>query len=589
MIFSIESSLANFKSLSFRPGLNILLADTKDKDASRKTRNSAGKTSFLLIVDFLLGANCEKESLFRSDALINEFFRGKFAFGNRVVEVERSGGEPSRIYVLSGTDSFGKELREDSSKSRKFVSLADWKRVLGHQYFELPLNLDESDFDEKYGPTYRALVKYFLRLNIDGGFQDPNKCSASQQPYSWQACLSYLFGLEWRIARSFQEVREKEKTLNTLKRVASGGVLGKVVGSVAKLRPEMVIAEQRASEKRDEIANFQVLESYKDLTENAAVLQRSMQEASRNLVLLKETLKFLQEAIESEKPASQMDVRSMYEASGIELPEVALRRFKEVELFQASIVENRRLHLQTEFEQTEREIAKVQEQLSSSGESRKHILTSLEGKGAFEDLVEMQRELAHLETVYANLKERYTAAEALESDKAELDVDRIELKRRLQADHTTHSEKINRVILRIAELIASLYENREGYFEVSATDNGPDFDIKIAGDRGTGIRNMEVFCMDVALFESTANLGRGTGFLIHDSHLFDGVDARQIATAISIGKEMTGKQKQYIVTLNSDVFESLSFAEELEIEKYVLGTRLSDDGETSGLFGKRFD
>lgn len=589
MIFSIESSLANFKSLSFRPGLNILLADTKDKDASRKTRNSAGKTSFLLIVDFLLGANCEKESLFRSDALINEFFRGKFAFGNRVVEVERSGGEPSRIYVLSGTDSFGKELREDSSKSRKFVSLADWKRILGHQYFELPLSLEGSDFEEKYGPTYRALVKYFLRLNIDGGFQDPNKSSASQQSYSWQACLSYLFGLEWRVARNFQEVREKEKTLKTLKRVASGGVLGRAVGSVAKLRPEMVIAEKRANKKRDEIANFQVLESYKDLTETAAVLQRSMQEASRNLVLLKETLKFLEEAIESEKPARQMDVRTMYEASGIELPEVALRRFKEVELFQASIVENRRLHLRTEIEKTEREIAKVQEQLSSSGESRKRILTALEGKGAFEDLVEMQRELAHLETVYANLKERYTAAEALESDKAELEVDRIELKRRLQADHTTHSEKINRVILRIAELIAALYENREGYFEVSATHNGPDFDIKIAGDRGTGIRNMEVFCMDVALFESTANLGRGTGFLIHDSHLFDGVDARQIATAISIGKEMAGKQNQYIVTLNSDVFESLSFSEELEIEKYVLGTRLSDDGETSGLFGKRFD
>ena len=589
MILSIESSLANFKSLSFRPGLNILLADTKDKEASRKTRNSAGKTSFVLIVDFLLGANCDKKSLFRSDALSNEIFRGKFAIGDRVVEVERSGSDSSKIWVLSGADLFGTELREDASKSRKFVSLADWRRILGHEYFELPLNPKGRDFHEKYGPTYRALVKYFFRLNSDGGFQDPNKSSASQQPYSWQACLSYLFGLEWRVARSFQEVREKEKTLTTLKRVASGGVLGKVVGSVAALRPEMVIAEKRANEKRDEIANFQVLESYKDLTETAAVLQRSMQEASRNLVLLKETLKFLLEAIESEKPAIQMDVRSMYEASGIELPEVALRRFKEVELFHTSVIENRRLHLQTEIEQTEREIAKVQEQLSSSGESRKRILTSLEGKGAFEDLVEMQRELAHLETVYANLKERYTAAEALESDEAELKADRIELKRRLQADHTTHSEKINRVILRIAELIASLYENRDGYFEVSATDNGPDFDIKIAGDRGTGIRNMEVFCMDVALFESTSNLGRGTGFLIHDSHLFDGVDARQIATAMCIGKETAGKQKQYIVTLNSDVFESLSFSEELEIEKYVLGTRLSDDGETSGLFGKRFD
>ena len=95
----------------------------------------------------------------------------------------------------------------------------------------------------------------------------------------------------------------------------------------------MVIAERRANKKREEIASFQVLEAYNDLTDAAAEQQRSMQEQSRNLVSLKETLKFLQEAVSSEQPARQMDVRTLYEASGIELPELALRRFDEVELF----------------------------------------------------------------------------------------------------------------------------------------------------------------------------------------------------------------------------------------------------------------
>lgn len=589
MILSIESSLESFKTLSFKRGLNILLADTKDKGANRKTRNSAGKTSFLLIVDFILGANCDKNSLFRSEALIDEFFRAKFAFGDRIIEVERSGSEPNKVFILLGKEFFGSNLRADSSTSRKYISNGDWKRILGYEYFGIPKNSVSTERDDRFRPTYRALVKYFVRLNIDGGFQHPNKSYGNQQTYSWQACLSFLLGLEWRIAKSFQEVREKEKTLGTLKRAAAGGVIGDVVGSVAALRPEMVIAERRANKKREEIASFQVLEAYNDLTDAAAEQQRSLQESSRNLVSLKETLKFLKEAVSSEQPARQMDVRTLYEASGIELPELALRRFEEVERFQESIIQNRSLHLQTEIEQTEREIEKEQNQLSSLGQSRKRILSSLEGKGAFEDLVEMQRELARLEAEYARIKERFAAAEALESDKAELKVDRIELQRRLQADHNTHVDKINLVILRIAELIAALYENRKGRFEVSATENGPDFDIKIAGDRGTGIRNMEVFCMDMALFESVSNRGRGTGFLIHDSHLFDGVDARQIATAISIGKQMADNHGQYIVTLNSDVFESLTFSEELEIEQYLIGTRLSDDGETSGLFGKRFD
>ena len=79
---------------------------------------------------------------------------------------------------------------------------------------------------------------------------------------------------------------------------------------------------------------------------------------------------------------------------------------------------------------------------------------------------------------------------------------RIEIQRRLQADYATHRARLDDLIVRIAELIGELYANREGYFEVSATDNGPEFSIRIEGDRGTGIRSMEIFCMDIALHES---------------------------------------------------------------------------------------
>lgn len=589
MIISIDSSLENFKTLSFRSGLNILLADATDKDANRKTRNSAGKTSFILIVDFLLGANCDPKSLFRSEALLTEYFRGRFKFGNHIVEVERSGNEPSKIFVLLGDDMFGENLRTDSNTSRKYVSNDDWKRILGRELFGIPRNTVQNDIDRRYAPSFRSMIKYFLRLESDGGFQNPIKNSNKQQPFSWQTCLSYMLGLEWRVSREFQEIRDKERTHKSLKKIANDGVLDDVEGSVAKLRPKLLVSEQKAREKREEIENFEVLESYRNLSEEATRYQRSMQEWSRTLISLKETLQFIEKALRSEKPASRMDVRSMYEASGIELPELALRRFEEVKAFQSSIVENRKLHLQTELDQTRRSIELIEDKLASTGEERKRILKSLEGKGAFEDLVEMQRELAKLEADHAILKKRYAAAEVLESEEAKFKVDRIELKRRLLADHNTHGEKLRRAIIRIAGIISALYENRNGSFEVSATDNGPNFEITIDGDRGTGIRNMEVFCLDVALFESVRNFGQGTGFLIHDSHLFDGVDNRQVASAIRIGQAMAGDNGQYIVTMNSDILDSLTFPEDQKIGEYVLETSLSDEGESGGLFGKRFD
>ena len=76
---------------------------------------------------------------------------------------------------------------------------------------------------------------------------------------------------------------------------------------------------------------------------------------------------------------------------------------------------------------------------------------------------------------------------------------------------------------------------------------------------------------------------------MHDSHLFDGVDERQIARALELGfKEATKSNFQYIVTMNSDVFSRLPISRSIDVDSVVLATRLSDQTETGGLFGFRF-
>lgn len=589
MILSINSSILTFKALAFRPGLNVLLADARDKASSGRTRNSAGKTSFVEIVDFLLGANCPPKSLFRTTALVSETFSGRFAFGSETLLVERSGADPSNIYILEGAERMDADFKTDLLDERTYLQLSEWRRYLGHALFGLPARPKGTDFAEKNAPSYRAMLGYFSRLARDGGFLYPDRQTDTQQRSSWQACLSYMFGLEWRIAQEFQAVRDGEKMLQSLKKAADGGVIGAVIGTVAKLRPLVALAEKKAAEKREEIANFEVLEAYKDLSDNAAAYQRELQGASRRLVSLKETLEYLEDALANEKPSQSVDLKTMYRGSGIELPDLALRRFEEVSEFHDSIIENRRIHLQSEIDATQRQIDEANARLATAGSARKQIMISLQGKGAFEDLVDLQRDLARLEAENALLKERFEAAVKLEGERAELKVDRIELQRRIQADHTTHSEQLNAVTLRIAELISMLYDNREGRFEIGATDNGPEFNIHIEGDRGTGIRSMEIYCMDIALFEAVHSRFNGPGFLIHDSHLFDGVDARQILSALMIGQASASESRQYIVTLNSDIYESLPFPDDFDSDAVVLPTRLSDEGEIGGLFGFRFD
>jgi len=101
---------------------------------------------------------------------------------------------------------------------------------------------------------------------------------------------------------------------------------------------------------------------------------------------------------------------------------------------------------------------------------------------------------------------------------------------------------------------------------------------------------MEIFCLDLALLKIVTKRLGGPGFLLHDSHLFDGVDERQIAAALLLGSRATnGKDLQYIVTMNSDIFNRLPLSQEIDRAKVVLSTRLSDETETGGLFGFRFE
>lgn len=369
---------------------------------------------------------------------------------------------------------------------------------------------------------------------------------------------------------------------------AKGGAFGPVVGTVAELRPQVAVAQSRAQRLRDQIAKFEVLESYRNLSSRAAQIKSEMQAISRDSISLHETQAHFELSLADERPPARTDLQRLYASAGVELPDLALRRFEDVSRFYDSIIANRRAHLEQEIAEIRRKIAEGELHLSKLDDERSQILRSLEGRGALEDFIRMQGELAAVEANAASLRERFKAAELLEGGAVELEIDRANLQQRLRQDHNARQETLTAAIITIDEEIAGLYDDRTGGFVVDATRNGPEFQVSIEGDRGGGISSMEIFCLDLMLMRTVnARLG-GPEFLVHDSHLFDGVDERQIVRAFLLGRGMAlDLGRQYIVTMNSDVFDKLPFPADLDRGTAVLDTRLSDD-ETGGLFGFRF-
>jgi uncharacterized protein YydD (DUF2326 family) len=599
MIKSITSSIPTFKTLTFGKGLNILLADLTEKSTDKQTRNSAGKTSMIEIMHFLMGSDADKGSLFKKFSEADYSFTAVFEIFGHDVAVTRKTSNVKKILIeKERAKLLGLEVKRDEASGVEFVSVETWKDFLGQAWFKLPMERKGTAFEGSYSPTFRSLIGYFARRRRAGGYSSIQKQNGNQQPWDWQVNLSYLIGLDWKIPRDIQIVQSRNKNLSNMKKAVRAGELGSVFGTAAEIRPELVRAEARIAEIKKRIDSFQVLESYRELADEVARLKSRMTEITADLALANETINYLSNSMKDEKPPAYAAIETLYSEAGIQLPGVAVRRFDEVQEFQNSVVANRKHYLEAEIEKARSAQSDLVVELRVSDDRKSELLRTLDGKGAFEDLMAMHAQYAEISSRADQLRTKLQNATILESQLTQTKRDSADLELKLQEDHKNEEAAINNATAKVDCAISELYDDRKGNLIVAPSKSGPKIDIAIQGDgnRG-GIDQMKIFCFDSMLYEVTGERLGGPGFLAHDSHLFDGVDKRQVYLAVLFGAKVAErKHGQYIVAMNSDEFSGTLDAAEASgkgaerhvLENAVMEVRLTDH-EAGGLFGFRFD
>ena len=452
--------------------------------------------------------------------------------------------------------------------------------------FGLRADQDEENAS-KFGPTFRSLFSYFVRRQSSGGFTSPIKNSPQQQPGDYQVAISYLLGLDWTISQQWQFVREREKALRTLKTEAAKGTFGSLIGSTADLRTQLTVAEERTRRLRENVQEFRVLPEYRSLETEASQLTQSLGELADGNTIDLQLITELEESFRSEKPPEATDLDRLYREAGVVLPDSIGRRFEDVRLFHDSVVQNRKSYLGSELESARRRVADREEQKRAIGERYSQVMGILKSHGALDQFTKLTSELSRLEAQTEAIRERFSAAEQLEGEKTELDIERDRLVLRLRQDYREQEDVLKHAIVEFEEMSSNLYEEA-GSLTIDASKNGPQFDVKIHGEKSKGINSMQIFCFDMMLMKLCADRGIGPGFLVHDSHLFDGVDERQIGKALQVGAATAERLGfQYIVTLNSDDAPR-DLPEGFRLDEFILPVRLTDATEDGGLFGFRF-
>jgi uncharacterized protein YydD (DUF2326 family) len=504
--------------------------------------------------------------------------------GGRRVSVERSGSSPGEFVIANG-ETTGWPVQPELSKSgERVLSQKNWDRVLGALMF----GLDEEILGKArmaYSPTFRSLFSYFVR-RLPGGFTEPHLHFVQSKPATWQVELSYLLGLDWTVPQEWQVVRDEEDEIRKLKSAVGQGDLGEIVGEKGQLRAEIASAQSTVNKFQERLSSFQVLPDFRDYERRASELTSRLAELSDANLLDAELVSELERALADEKPADVTDLDRAYREAGVALPGVALKRFEEVKKFHESVVANRKSYLAAELDAAKRRIAARENEGKSLHSERQQVMGVLKSHGALDQFSKLQGDYGKKAADLELLRKRFSAAEKIEEGLTKLKIRRQELLLRLKQDYTEQVAALTAAIVAFEEISSQLYQ-KAAKFTPTETSNGPLFKIEVEGERSPGIGNMQIFSFDLMLMQIVTDRKLGTGFLVHDSHLFDPVDARQVGTALKLGSDLaTAKNFQYIVTLNSD--KQIEAPEGFNLAEYQLPVKLTDATETGGLFGLRF-
>ena len=589
MIRRISADRASFKTLEFRSGLNVLRADKSEGATDRDSRNGAGKTSFVELVHFLLGANAGPQSIFRSGPLREWRFRAELDTKGGSGTVGRAGARPTAVEVSGAfqPETFSPQPALLGRPPTSSLAVADWKDMLGLQFFGLVAE-PETDRDP-FTPGFRSLFSYFARRQASGGFLDCMRHSKDQQPWDHQVSLSWLLDLDWTISQRLQQLREREKGLRGLKAAARSGELTRLARGAGELRTAVAVAQAKARRMKARLEQFEVVPEYADLEREATSITGQLHEFANDNLSDRALLRDLESSLREEDEPEAKDVQKVYGQGGVVLPELVRVRFEEVDRFHRRVLENRRAHLRAEIESGNARIAERETTKERLDLRRQQIMEILDSGGALEEYTALREELGRAEAEVESLTDRLRDVERLETLKTELKAERARIATALATDIRERRILLQKAILRFEELSESLYQ-RAGSLTIDWSENGPRFDVRIPSGQSKGIANMQIFCFDLMLMELQAERGTSPGFLIHDSHLFDGVDERQVARALQLGAQRAEAGGfQYIVTMNTDALPREGFDPSFAVEDYFMDVRLTDAGEDGGLFGIRFD
>lgn len=582
MIHSIKADKPSFKTVHFKQGFNVILAERTKESTKKDSRNGLGKSTLIEIIHFCLGGN-KGETLTKSQ-LDNWAFTIDLDLAGERYSVSRNTSDMNKILIEGNCSNWAVKPIIDKKTGKQMISRNDWTRVLGMLMYDL-----QSMYDEyKYHPTFRSLISYFVRKNgQSGAFLNPFQQYKNQLEWDIQVNNSYLLGLGWEYAAKWQVLKDREKVLAQIKQEATTGIISNLMGNIGELEALKIRLEAQIRQEKEHLDNFRVHPQYHQIEEDANRITKAIHENVNQNIDEKRLLEHYESSIKEEVDAKPEQVTKVYREAGLVFAEKVSKKIDEVMEFHKKIVVNRKDFLHSEIERIKQNVVQREQEIQNFTSKRAELMLTLRTHGALQEYIQLQ---TNHQTAVAQLKDTSLRLENLkkfEQGRSAVTVEQELLQQKAKNDLNERSIQKEAAILTFNSFSEALYK-APGSLSINVTKTGYKFNVDIQRSGSHGIGNMKIFCYDLMLAKLWAKKIKTPILLIHDSIIFADVDERQKALALQIAEAESRKEGfQYICTMNSDTVPRGDFDKDFDFDKFVVKV-FTDASEDGGLLGVRF-
>ena len=568
MIHELYANKSSFKKIQFNKGINIILAEGDDN--TENSRNGLGKTTLVHIIHFCLGGTPNKKYL-PEDTFNDWEFTISIDISNEKIYAKRSFNEKSIIIVEGNFSKFPLKPTYSEEKEIYFYTLNEWKEVLGTSLLGLK---NEKEF--RFKPTFRKVISYFIRRDEDIK-KSPFKTSSTHKNIDVINCTSFCVGLDWKLMSKYKEYGDEIKRLNE-----NFSNLKSIHGSKGQLVPEMNRLKKDLTKIKEDLDNYKVHESYRQIEKSADILSKEIQELVEKTIFLNKKIDIYEESIKEEN-IDDINVEEIYNEINFYFPENVKKTLRESKEFHKNIIFNRTNFLKTEIQSIKNDLSLINQEIEIKSDKKAGYMDILNNFGALNEYNNMQKYYTEQKSEYELIVNIIKQFDEITNKKNKLKVKLLELESRFQINYDENINHLNSLIDIFSDNSSYLYDV-PGDLIIECSEKGFEYNVDIPRINSTGKTKMIVLCYDLMLLENFVGYNY-IDFLIHDSNIFDGVDSRQYASALNLIHEKTTKfDMQYICMLNSDsIPDNLNF----NIEDHVV-LELNDNSIEGTLLGFEF-